>query len=200
MSKGNKPEISTYEKLERIESRLKELSDIQKYLFDKYLEVAESDPVYQERLHGLVKEIRGIEIPNSYGTEASIEEMKAKLEIEERKVKIERLQLENQQLQLHLTQAANGKTTQTLAPRTGNLRSFKNLKLKKEEKKPTLMTNLVKHGSFIAVMSVLIIGIYLISFNNRWGYLLTVFAANLLAFRKFTLKFLNLEMSDETKN
>jgi len=147
-----------------------------------------------------VKEIRGIEIPNSYGKEATVEEMKAELEIEERKVKIERLQLENQQLQLHLTQAANGQTTQTLVPRTRNLRSFKNLKLRKVEKKPTLMTNLVKHGSFIAVMSVLIIGIYLISFNNRWGYLLTVFAANLLAFRKFTLKFLNLEMSDETKD
>ncbi len=199
MSKSNKPEISTFEKLERIESRLKELSDIQKYLFDKYLEVAESDPIYQAKLHKLLKELKGIEIKDSYGVTSNWDELKKNLEIEEKKVKIERLKLENKQLQMSMEKAKNRHMNLAFNASTTKLRSANSKTIKTGEKKVSLLSNLVKHGSFIAVIFVLIVGIYLITLNNRWGYLLTVFSANLLALRKFTLRFLTLEMSGETK-
>lgn len=199
MRESNKPEISTFEKLERIESRLKELSDIQKYLFDKYLEVAESDPMYQAKLHDLLRDLKGVEIKDSYGVRSDWDELKRNLEIEEKKVKIERLKIENKQLQLSMATAKSGRMNSPYNTTLTKLRPATKKAEKVVEKKVSLFANLLKHGSFIAIISVLIVGIYLITLNNRWGYLLTVFAANLLALRKFTLRFLNNEMSIETK-
>ena len=203
MRESNKPEISTFEKLERIESRLKELSDIQKYLFDKYLEVAESDPIYQAKLHDLIKDLKGVEVKDSYGIRSDWDELKRNLEIEEKKVKIERLKIENKQLQMSMEAAKSGHMNLAFNASTTRLQSasrkFEKVRQKARIKKVSFLSNLIKHGSFIAIISVLIVGIYLITLNNRWGYLLTVFSANLLALRKFTLRFLNIEISDETK-
>ena len=104
MDKKNKPELSHFEQLERIENRLTELALIQKLLFHKYLEIAEKSPTSFVKLREIHQKMPAVEEKKVFGEPISYQEICQQLEVEEREIKLKRQKLENDQLELNLAQ------------------------------------------------------------------------------------------------
>lgn len=104
MNKDNKPEITHYEHLERIETRLAELALVQKLLFYQYLDVAEKAPSTHQRIREIYKKIPFIQKKEGIGEPIEYKTICQQLEIEERSIKLQREKLDYQRLCLEVTQ------------------------------------------------------------------------------------------------
>ena len=94
MSKARKSDFSHFEQMERIESRLSELSLIQKLLFHKYLEIAERNPSYHQKLKDLHQKMAKVEEKQILGNHIDRDQLIRDLELRERGLKFEQQNLE----------------------------------------------------------------------------------------------------------
>jgi hypothetical protein len=102
MSKENKQNLSHFEQMERIENRLAELSLIQKLLFHKYLDIAENNPAYHQKLKAIQEKIPVIKERKVFGKPIQHEEMVQRLQVEEWELNLEQKRLEHLRLRKEL--------------------------------------------------------------------------------------------------